>query len=177
MSDVVSEMAPLVQSSVSADALVEYHLSKNMRLVWADVAQIRQLVMSLVVSACESVGDRVGLVDVSTGIVEGDEELLEKTFFDEGRDAGKYAYLEVSDTGVGMDSDTLARVFDPFFTTKFTGRGLGLVAVSGTVRGHNGAVAVSSGVGEGTTVRVLLPATTERDRMYPARLEHARHGR
>jgi two-component system cell cycle sensor histidine kinase/response regulator CckA len=161
LSEVVSEMGQLVKSSLSADALVEYHLEEEMRSVSADATQIRQLAMNLISNACEALENQGGIVDVSTGMMECDEAYIDRSFFSGECAAGLYAFLDVSDTGVGMDAATVEKMFDPFFTTKFTGRGLGLAAVSGIVRGHNGAVFVHSEPGEGTTVRVLLPVSSD----------------
>ena len=161
LSELVSEMGRLVQSSLTSDALVEYHLEEEMRPVSADVTQIRQLVMNLMSNACEALGDGGGLVDVSTGMMECDEECIRLALFSDGCSEGWYAFLEVSDTGAGMDAATVDKMFDPFFTTKFTGRGLGLAAVSGIVRGHGGMIFVDSVLGRGTTIRVLLPAASD----------------
>jgi CheY-like chemotaxis protein len=117
--------------------------------------------MNLVSNACEALSEEGGTVDVSTEMMQCDEALLSSVLMGEGCQPGSYACLEVSDTGIGMDEATVERMFDPFFTTKFTGRGLGLAAVSGIVRGHNGAILVESSRGKGTNIRILLPVTAE----------------
>ncbi|MDQ6707846.1 MAG: response regulator, partial [Acidobacteriota bacterium] len=86
------------------------------------------------------------------------EEVSENSTTGANASAGQYVYLEVADSGHGMDEETKSRIFDPFFTTKFTGRGLGLAAVSGIVRGHNGAMTVETRMGHGTTFRIMFPA-------------------
>ena len=112
--------------------------------------------------ASEAIGDASGTITLSTGQVNCTEEYLARCLLataspGEEQPAGAYVYFEVSDTGCGMNEEVKSRIFDPFFTTKFTGRGLGMAAVSGILRGHKGAIAVDSEPGNGTTVTVLLP--------------------
>src|SRR5262249_49585104 len=96
----------------------------------------------------------------TTGMQIVDEHYLLSTVGESaGLKPGTFVSLEVHDSGCGMDEATVNRIFDPFFTTKFTGRGLGLAAVQGIVRGHSGAVKVYSRPGSGTTFKVLFPAT------------------
>ena len=115
-----------------------------------DATQIRQVVMNLITNAAESLDDAGGIIRVSMGATEGEPEMA----------PGIYVFLEVADSGSGMDSATQAKMFEPFFTTKFAGRGLGLAAVQGIVRSHGGAIRIRSAPGEGTTFRVILPADT-----------------
>jgi CheY-like chemotaxis protein len=115
--------------------------------------------MNLITNASDALGDRPGTITLETSLVEATPAMLASTYLNEALPAGPYICLEVSDSGTGMSRDTAARIFEPFFTTKFTGRGLGLAAVLGIVRGHKGAIDVQSEPGAGTTFRVLLPAT------------------
>src|SRR5262249_42004075 len=123
--------------------------------------QMQQLVMNLVINAAEAIGDQQGTVLITTGVQDVDEHYIETALPATEITPGKYVALQVHDTGAGMSAETLDKIFDPFFTTKFTGRGLGLAAVLGIVRGHKGAIKVYSAPGQGTTFKVLFPATDQ----------------
>jgi CheY-like chemotaxis protein len=123
----------------------------------ADSGQIQQLVMNLVINGAEAIGSSSGRVIVSTRLQELDSQINPDNLAGDPLEPGTYILLQVHDTGAGMDEATLARIFDPFFTTKFTGRGLGLAAVLGIVRGHRGAIKVHSSPGMGTTFQVYFP--------------------
>jgi CheY-like chemotaxis protein len=143
---------------VSKKASLLLNLTPSLPPVLADATQIRQIVMNLVINASEALGVRSGRITVATGAVRVDGAFLAETHFSPDLPDGEYVFLEVSDDGAGMSPEVQKRIFDPFFTTKFTGRGLGLAAVLGIVRGHKGALKVYSEVGRGTTFKVLLPA-------------------
>ncbi len=158
LNETVEEMEYLFEVAVSKNAVLQYDLADDLPAIEADVSQIRQVLMNLVTNASEAIGDSSGVISVSTGAIECDRNYLAETYLDDELPEGAYVYLEVSDTGCGMDEETQSNLFDPFFTTKFTGRGLGLAALLGIVRGHRGAIKVCSEVGRGTTVKVLFPA-------------------
>jgi PAS domain S-box-containing protein len=159
LSELVHEMAHMLQVSVSKNAILKYDLSESLPATKVDSTQIRQVAMNLITNASDAIGDRSGIICVRTGAMHCDADYLADTYLNEKLEEGDYVYLEVEDTGAGMDRETLDKIFDPFFTTKFTGRGLGLAAVLGIVRGHKGAIRVSSSTGKGTSFRVLLPAS------------------
>ena len=154
----VEDMSSLLESSTSKKVRLSYDLSADLPAVRADATQLRQIVLNLVSNASEAVGDKAGLVRVCTQTSDCDRPFLDAALPDGELVEGRYVTIEVRDTGCGMDDETKARIFDPFFTTKFTGRGLGLAAVRGIVRGHKGAILVESELGTGTTFKVLLPA-------------------
>jgi len=156
LSDLVREISGLVQTSVPKGVSLCLQLADQLPGVDADPGQLQQIVMNLVINGAEAVGTEGGTVMVSTGVQQVDEPYIATI---SPLRPGRYVSLEVHDTGSGMDEATLARIFDPFFTTKFAGRGLGLAAVSGIVRAHKGGLKVDSKPGQGTTFKVLLPAS------------------
>jgi PAS domain S-box-containing protein len=156
LSQVVEEMAILLHSVISKKAALRFDFAAELPPIEADVTQARQIVMNLITNASEALGGNPGVVTLRTRLVDVDPAST-ATFFPSDLAAGPYVSLEVADTGSGMDEATRARIFEPFFSTKFTGRGLGLSAVLGIVRGHRGAIKVCSEPGQGTTMQVLFP--------------------
>ncbi len=158
VNELVEEMSRLLMVSRSKNVVLKYNFSPNLPAVRADATQMRQIIMNLVTNASEAIGTVSGVVSITTGAMDCDRAYLEALQLDREFPEGQYVFFEVSDTGSGMDQETVDRVFDPFFTTKFTGRGLGMSAVLGIIRGHEGAIKLYSEPGKGTTVKVLLPA-------------------
>lgn len=132
-------------------------LDRNLPLIMADSGQIQQVVMNLITNAYEAIGDNAGSITLSTGVRDFDQTTLNASRLESKLTAGCYVWMQVSDTGCGMDDATLQKLFDPFFTTKFTGRGLGMSAVLGIINAHNGAFLVETAPKAGTTIRVLFP--------------------
>jgi PAS domain S-box-containing protein len=157
LNHVIRETTHLLEISVSKKAVMRFALADRLPSVLADPSQMAQIVMNLVINASEAIGERSGVIGLSTGVTECDREYLRTAFLDEKLDPGAYVYLQVADTGCGMDEATQQRIFDPFFSTKFAGRGLGLAAVLGIVRSCCGAVRVYSEPGKGTTFKLLFP--------------------
>jgi len=157
LSTLVRETAQLIERSIAKGVSLQFHLAGKLPAVNGDPSQLRQVVMNLVMNASEAIGNRGGTVHISTAVLHADRGLLDTAFSAQQLPEGDYVQLEVSDNGEGMSAETISRIFDPFFTTKFTGRGMGLAAVLGIVRGHNGALKVYSEPGKGTAFKILLP--------------------
>lgn len=157
LSRMVEELTQMLQVSVSKKVTLRFNLDRGLPEVSADASQMQQVLINLVINASEAIGEQVGTVTISTGCMQASRSYLVSCQVGDPLSPGRYAYMEVADTGAGMDADTLRRVFDPFFSTKFTGRGLGLAAVLGIISSHKGAIHVESASGRGTTFRVLLP--------------------
>jgi PAS domain S-box-containing protein len=159
LSDLVRQIGNLLQTSIAKNVQLRLELADELPCVEADVTQLQQLIMNLVINGAEAIGDSQGTVLITTGTQHVDEEYISTVLAPAQISPGTYVNLQVHDTGSGMTQETVDRIFDPFFTTKFTGRGLGLAAVLGIVRGHKGAIKVYSTVGQGTTFKVLFPAS------------------
>jgi PAS domain S-box-containing protein len=158
LADLVDDMESLLETVISKKATLEHHYAPNLPCMDGDATQIRQVIMNLITNASDALEDRSGRITISTGVMTAGPltPCLAGT-----PPEGPAVFLEVKDTGAGMSADTLRRIFDPFFTTKFTGRGLGLAAVLGIVRGHNGAIQVDSEPGHGTLFRLLFPCSAQ----------------
>jgi two-component system, cell cycle sensor histidine kinase and response regulator CckA len=158
LSRIVRETTELLTVSIAKRAALELQLDEGLPTIQGDATQVRQLLVNLVKNAAEAIGDHGGVITLRTSVLYVNDEYLRGLAYTDPLAPGNYVCLEVVDNGPGMDKTTLARVFDPFFTTKFTGRGLGLAAVLGIVRGHKGAVKVQSEPNRGTTFTMLFPA-------------------
>jgi signal transduction histidine kinase/CheY-like chemotaxis protein len=157
---IIEDTTHLLQISIAKNCVLRFNLAPDLPAVMADATQLRQVVMNLVINASEAIGSRSGVLALTTGVARVDEEYLRGFRLDASPAPGDYVYIEVSDNGCGMDATTLSKMFDPFFTTKFTGRGLGLAAVLGIVRGHKGGLKVYSEAGRGTTFKLFFPVAT-----------------
>jgi len=158
LSALVREVGQLIESAIGKSGAIEYRLMDGLPAIVADTLEMRQVVLNLASNAAEALSGGGGKVTIATGVLEADRACLASTYVDDGLPEGQYVFIEVSDNGAGMNGETLAKIFDPFFSTKFPGRGLGLAAVLGIVRGHHGAISVQSAPGQGSTFRILLPA-------------------
>ena len=168
LNDLVQEMTSLLRASISKKATIQFQFEENLPPIEADASQMRQVVLNLVTNASDALADEAGTIIITTGVKAFDRESLSHTYVDDNLPAGHYVFLEVADTGCGMEATMLRRLFDPFFTTKFVGRGLGLAAVLGIVRSHQGAIQVESRPGYGSKFCLILPSHAEMSVMPPS---------
>jgi two-component system cell cycle sensor histidine kinase/response regulator CckA len=162
INEVIREMTLLLNVSIPKKVSLKVSLDTKIPAIEADVTQVRQIIMNLITNAADSIGKKSGIITVksSTQFLSGHE--LKSQYIENKPNDGNYTILEVSDSGCGMKQETLNKLFDPFFTTKFTGRGLGMAAVLGIVRGHKGTLMIESSFGVGTTVKIVLPVSNKK---------------
>jgi signal transduction histidine kinase len=156
LSKLIGSHWPHLQISAGNGIVLLDDLAEDLPDITGDGNQLRNLIMTLVRNASDSIGDGSGTIQLRTQAIHGDGSIFPHMDVDLAE--GDYVWLQVSDTGCGMDEETRARIFEPFFSTKFTGRGLGMAAAHGIVQSHGGAISVSSKPGLGSTIHVFLPA-------------------
>jgi signal transduction histidine kinase len=158
LNEVVNSACTALAGHVPPGAVVRLDLARDLPAIRADQTQVAQLVLNLLANATEALEGGQGELRVGTAVVHAGPEDFTRAYLSPKLPAGEYVELTVTDNGEGMPSEVAARIFEPFFSTRLTGRGLGLPAALGIVRGHGGAIAVESALGAGTRIRVLLPA-------------------
>jgi PAS domain S-box-containing protein len=160
LNDLIRENLSLLAVSLPKPVRLHTALAPDLPFIEGDPGQVQQIIMNLILNAAEAIGQRPGAITVRTGMrVVSEADMYWWQYTSEPLPPGGYVLLQVEDDGNGMEAATLASIFDPFFTTKFTGRGLGLAAVLGIVRGHGGGLHVTSEIGRGTTFQLLFPAS------------------
>ena len=164
LNDLIEDMTSLLEVSISKKILLKRDFMPDLPLIEGDAAQIRQVVMNLITNASDAIGAHSGVVKLRTETVEMAEDHAVTELYSDTLLPGRYVLLTVQDSGAGMNAETQAKLFDPFFTTKRTGRGLGLAAVQGIVRGHKGRIEVSSKLGTGSTFKVWFPVAKDAGR-------------
>ncbi|MEI7907224.1 MAG: ATP-binding protein [Bacteroidota bacterium] len=154
----VRENISILEVSVTKTAELRYELCNPSPCIIADSGQIQQVIMNLIINASDAMGTKPGVITVRTNSIELSRDDSKYSEYTHNPLApGSYAKIQVRDTGSGISQETLTRIFDPFFTTKFTGRGLGLAAVLGIIKGHKGGLRIESEVGKGTMFEIVWP--------------------
>ncbi len=159
ISHLVQKMTKLLQVSIHKGSFIRYDLAKEIPLIEGDVAQMRQVIMNLITNANEALEEQNGTISITTGTIRIDEQYMATTYLDEGIAFGDYVFVEVTDTGCGMSEEQKNKIFEPFYSTKVSGRGLGMSAMLGIVRGHQGTLKIYSELGKGTSVKVMFPVS------------------
>ncbi len=157
----IQGISQMIKAAISKNAHLELLFPESLPEIEVDAAQLRQIIMNLVINASEALEGQSGSIRLSTGVVDSGQISTANTWPREPLPSATYLYIEVTDSGSGMSPDVVEKIFDPFFSTKFIGRGLGLCAVLGIVRSHKGAIQVDSAIGKGTTFRVYFPACSQ----------------
>jgi PAS domain S-box-containing protein len=155
---IINEVLKLLRASLPTTIEICQQIEPSLGAIFADPTQIHQVMMNLGTNSAHAMENTGGLLDVSASNVDLDPDTAAQYT---GLESGRYIRLVVSDTGHGIDSETLERIFDPYFTTKTKdkGTGMGLAVVHGIVKGHNGSIKVNSKPGRRTSFEILFPRT------------------
>ncbi|HJW73201.1 MAG TPA: PAS domain S-box protein [Geothrix sp.] len=177
LNGIVKDVTHLLEVSIPKKVELHFDLAPALPSINADGAQIQQVVMNLVTNASDAIGDQEGAIHLRTRTVDLEPSQLQMDFSAAPLAPGRFVILEVEDTGMGMSAEVKSRIFDPFFTTKARGRGLGLSAMLGILRGHGGGLQISSEVGKGSTFRLYFPASEAPQNPFDAFDETLQRGR
>jgi two-component system cell cycle sensor histidine kinase/response regulator CckA len=158
LNDLITEMASLLQVSIHKDVTLEYDFNASLPQIRGDITEMRQVIMNLIINAAESIQNRAGMIKVTTGWKQLEDSEIQAALYSDKNEAGPYVWISVADNGSGIKPIELKKIFEPYYSTKNTGRGLGLAALLGIVRGHQGLLNVTSQPGEGTTFKIWFPA-------------------
>jgi PAS domain S-box-containing protein len=171
----MDEVVKMLQAAIKKNVTIELDLKRVLPKIKGDVGQIQQIIMNLIINAAEAIGDNNGTIRVALTRVLLNADQTETDTFGTLIQPGGYICLEVSDNGCGMDEATQKRIFEPFFTTKFTGRGLGMSAIHGIIKSHDGALQLTTTPGVGTTFKAFFPVPVFADNaeIIPITLTHS----
>jgi len=153
----IDELVKMLRSAIKKNISIELDLKRDVPEISGDNSQIQQIVMNLIINAAEAIDDSNGTISVGLRKAAFRAEDGETDFFGQLIKPGDYACIDVTDTGCGMDEEIQKRIFEPFFTTKFTGRGLGMSAILGIIKSHEGALKLSSTPAVGTKFSIYFP--------------------
>jgi signal transduction histidine kinase len=168
----VSELDSLVLAALSKKTTLEFSFDDEEAYINADENQLLQVLMNLITNAGQAIHDKQGKINVSSKLENYDEKTLKSFSPDQELHAGPYICLKISDNGSGMTEETKSKIYDPFYTTKKTGHGLGLSAVKGIIKKHQGIIYFESKLDEGTTFTILLPVDQEQDNSEIIKVEN-----
>ena len=164
INELLNRTSNLLESTVPKHVNLKLEIGDTLPAIKGDADQIQRLVTNILDNALDAIGDNKGQIRLSAGVLDCDETYLRHNRLEMKPDPGRFVFLEITDTGCGMDTETLHKLFDPFFTTKSNSRGLGMSEVMGIVKGHHGALFAVSQLGKGTTIQALFPVLQETQR-------------
>ncbi len=159
LSAFINQISYLLRALLPSSVNLDLDLEHGLPLVKADAGQLKQILMALLVNSVEAINGRNGTITIRTSMMHCNSDYLAPLRLGRFLSEGLYVYIEVADTGYGIDKENLLSVFDPFYSTKFTGRGLGLASSLGIAQAHHGTISITSEPGSGTVVKVLLPVS------------------
>jgi PAS domain S-box-containing protein len=167
---IILDVSELLSAAIGKQVQLKQELMDDLPCIYGDKIQVTQLIMNLMTNASEALAGKPGEIGLRTGVRYLSAGDFPTMYMATDLKEADYVYVEVTDSGCGMDEKTQTRIFDPFFTTKVSGTGLGLAALLGIVRGHHGTLSLESRLGHGSCFTVYLPVLSSS--RAPRMIEH-----